>query len=48
MLMGLVMMSFGTVSSGFSLLVASQVLTLFAGGMLFVRLQGNRQFTTAW
>jgi predicted MFS family arabinose efflux permease len=48
LLMGLVMMSYGTVSSGFSVLVASQVLTLFAGGMLFVRMQGNRQLTTAW
>lgn len=48
LLMGLVMMSFGTVSSGFSVLVASQIVTMFAGGMLFVRMQGNRQFTTAW
>lgn len=39
---------FGTVSSGFSVLVASQIVTMFAGGMLFIRMQGNRQFTTAW
>lgn len=48
LLMGVVMMSYGTVSSGFSVLVASQVLTMLAGGMLFIRMQGNRTLTTAW
>ncbi len=38
LLMGMVMRSVGSVSSGFSVLVASQLLTLFAGGMLLLRM----------
>jgi predicted MFS family arabinose efflux permease len=39
LLMGMVMKSMGSVSSGFSVLVASQLLTLFAGGMLLLRMR---------
>ena len=37
--MGMVMKSAGSVSSGFSVLVASQVITLLAGGMLLLRMR---------
>jgi len=39
LLMGMVMKSVGSVSSGFSVLVASQVITLLAGGMLLLRMR---------
>ncbi|MEX0531516.1 MFS transporter [Raoultella terrigena] len=39
LLMGLVMKSVGSVSSGFSVLVASQVVTLLAGGVLLLRMR---------
>lgn len=39
LLMGIVMKSVGSVSSGFSVLVASQVVTLLAGGMLLLRMR---------
>ncbi|MHA0872802.1 MFS transporter [Enterobacter pasteurii] len=39
LLMGMVMSSVGSVSSGFSVLVASQVVTLLAGGMLLLRMR---------
>lgn len=39
LLMGMVMKSAGSVSSGFSVLVASQVITLLAGGMLLLRMR---------
>lgn len=39
LLMGVVMKSVGSVSSGFSVLVASQVITLLAGGMLLLRMR---------
>ena len=39
LLMGLVMRNVGTVSSGFSVLVISQVITLLAGGMLLLRMR---------
>ncbi|HDR2162130.1 TPA: MFS transporter, partial [Enterobacter cancerogenus] len=38
LLMGVVMKSAGSVSSGFSVLVVSQVVTLLAGGMLLLRM----------
>jgi len=38
LLMGMVMKSAGSVSSGFSVLVVSQVITLLAGGMLLLRM----------
>ena len=39
LLMGMVMKSVGSVSSGFSVLVVSQVITLLAGGMLLLRMR---------
>lgn len=39
LLMGMVMKSVGSVSSGFSVLVASQAITLVAGGMLLLRMR---------
>lgn len=39
LLMGMVMRSVGSVSSGFSVLVVSQVITLLAGGMLLLRMR---------
>src|SRR5690606_7977998 len=39
LLMGMVMRSVGSVSSGFSVLVVSQVVTLLAGGMLLLRMR---------
>ncbi|MCX2866970.1 MFS transporter [Kluyvera cryocrescens] len=39
LLMGIVMKSVGSVSSGFSVLVASQIITLLAGGMLLLRMR---------
>ncbi len=39
LLMGMVMKLVGSVSSGFSVLVASQVITLLAGGMLLLRMR---------
>ncbi|MEX3018253.1 MFS transporter [Kluyvera sp. STS39-E] len=39
LLMGMVMKSVGSVSSGFSVLVASQIITLLAGGMLLLRMR---------
>lgn len=39
LLMGMVMKSVGSVSSGFSVLVVSQVVTLLAGGMLLLRMR---------
>lgn len=39
LLMGMVMKSVGSVSSGFSVLVASQLITLLAGGMLLLRMR---------
>ncbi len=39
LLMGVVMKSVGSVSSGFSVLVASQIITLLAGGMLLLRMR---------
>ncbi|WP_097162092.1 MFS transporter [Enterobacter sp. CC120223-11] len=39
LLMGMVMKSVGSVSSGFSVLVASQIVTLVAGGMLLLRMR---------
>lgn len=39
LLMGMVMKSVGSVSSGFSVLVASQVITLLAGGVLLLRMR---------
>lgn len=38
-LMGVVMKSVGSVSSGFSVLVVSQAITLLAGGMLLLRMR---------
>ncbi|MBP6562032.1 MAG: MFS transporter [Neisseriaceae bacterium] len=48
MLMGVVMASKGTVSSGFSVLVASQLLTLAAGLMLYLRMRGGVKRHTMW
>lgn len=39
LLMGVVMKSVGSVSSGFSVLVASQLITLCAGGVLLLRMR---------
>ncbi|EJG2387567.1 MFS transporter [Kluyvera ascorbata] len=39
LLMGIVMKSVGSVSSGFSVLVASQIVTLLAGGILLLRMR---------
>ncbi|MDR8236601.1 MFS transporter, partial [Acinetobacter baumannii] len=39
LLMGVVMKSVGSVSSGFSVLVASQLITLCAGGALLLRMR---------
>ncbi|MDT8702693.1 MFS transporter [Kluyvera ascorbata] len=39
LLMGIVMRSVGSVSSGFSVLVASQIVTLLAGGILLLRMR---------
>lgn len=39
LLMGVVMKSLGSVSSGFSVLVVSQLVTLLAGGMLLLRMR---------
>lgn len=39
LLMGIVMKSVGSVSSGFSVLVASQIVTLLAGGVLLLRMR---------
>lgn len=38
-LMGMVMKSVGSVSSGFSVLVVSQAITMLAGGMLLLRMR---------
>lgn len=43
MLMGLVMSHYGSVSSGFSVLIASQVLTLLTGALLLMRLRHTSQ-----
>ncbi len=48
LIMGMVMASKGTVSSGFSVLVASQLLTLVAGFMLYVRMRGGIKRQTMW
>jgi hypothetical protein len=37
--MGVVMKYAGSVSAGFSVLVASQIVTLLAGGMLLLRMR---------
>lgn len=42
MIMGMVMASQGKVSSGFAVLVASQLVTLLAGGVLFSRMRMTR------
>ena len=39
LLMGVVMKYAGSVSAGFSVLVASQIVTLLAGGMLLLRMR---------
>lgn len=48
MLMGIVMASKGTVSSGFSVLVASQLLTLVAGTCLYLRMRGGHKRVSMW
>lgn len=47
MAMGMVMASQGKVSSGFAVLIASQLLTLLAGGALFGRMLLARQMKRA-
>lgn len=47
MVMGMVMASQGKVSSGFAVLIASQLLTLLAGGVLFGRMLLARQVKRA-
>ena len=46
LLMGMVMRSVGSVSSGFSVLVVSQVVTLLAGGMLLLRMRRAAAIST--
>ncbi len=48
LIMGMIMVKQGTVSSGFSVLVISQLLTVFGGVMLWQRMRGNVKRLSMW